>query len=330
MSILNVILYWVFIPYRSQQRFMLQALGMAVVPLALLLDRRRWLCVAAVILLGLHLLTPECWPFVGSDGSIPWDLSAAVPNAIGGLIPLFPRIEAVFRSNETASALVSMGLLCLILTSSVVAAWAWQRVSLRSPVRACVWRLHLPPRLFSSALCMGTSGRIRTLCDSVTYPRFPDFNRGWQRLESASSPAGSRVAYAGTNIPYYLFGKDLRNDVSYVNIDGHRDWLLHDYHRGAMAEGQGTWPNPRPGWDRIDPDYVAWLGNLEAAGIQLLAVTRAIPRRATTTCMIATGFRSSVCGPRAPESVSFRSMGRPRTTPWFRLYRLRMPGGQDR
>ena len=47
LAILNVVLYWVFIPYRSQQRFMLQALGLAAVPLALLLDRRRWLCLAA-------------------------------------------------------------------------------------------------------------------------------------------------------------------------------------------------------------------------------------------------------------------------------------------
>ena len=43
LAILNVVLYWVFIPYRSQQRFMLQALGLAVVPLALFFDRSRWL-----------------------------------------------------------------------------------------------------------------------------------------------------------------------------------------------------------------------------------------------------------------------------------------------
>ena len=83
LAILNVALYWVFIPYRSQQRFMLQALGLAAVPLALLLDRGRWLCLVAAALLGLHLLTPECWPCGGKGGSIPWDLSAAVPNDIG-------------------------------------------------------------------------------------------------------------------------------------------------------------------------------------------------------------------------------------------------------
>ena len=49
LAILNIALYWVFIPYRTQQRFMLQALGLAVVPLALLLDRSRWLRHLAVV-----------------------------------------------------------------------------------------------------------------------------------------------------------------------------------------------------------------------------------------------------------------------------------------
>ena len=63
MAVLNVVLYWGFIPYRTQQRFMLQALGLAVVPLAMTLDRSRWLLHAAVFLLALHVLTPQGWPF---------------------------------------------------------------------------------------------------------------------------------------------------------------------------------------------------------------------------------------------------------------------------
>src|SRR5262249_54130320 len=106
------------------------------------------------------------------------------------------------------------------------------------------------------------------------YPPFPDFYFGWLNLEARSGPAGSRVAYAGTNLPYYLMGKGLRNEVRYVNIDRHRDWLLHDYHREALDHGRGPWPNSRPGWDRIRPDYSAWLANLDAEGIQLLVVTR--------------------------------------------------------
>src|SRR5262249_55685617 len=42
---------------------------------------------------------------------------------------------------------------------------------------------------------------------------------GWEILEQAARPTGSRIAYTGTNLPYYLFGVGLRNEVSYVNIN---------------------------------------------------------------------------------------------------------------
>ena len=109
------------------------------------------------------------------------------------------------------------------------------------------------------------------------YPFFTMYMPAWFELDLRSAPSGSRVAYAGTNLPYYLLGVGLRNEVRYVNIDGHRDWLLHDYHREAVAEGRPTWPNPRPGWDRIHPDYDAWLANLRAARTQMLFVTRVNP-----------------------------------------------------
>ena len=72
-------------------------------------------------------------------------------------------------------------------------------------------------------------------------------------------------------------GVGLRNDVRYVNIDAHRNWLMHDYHRDASRSGPATWNRPRPGWDRIHPNYEAWLANLRAEHIQLLFVTRANP-----------------------------------------------------
>src|SRR5262249_31169804 len=52
----DVALYWLLIPYRSQMRFLLPAIGLATAPLACLLDRARWLRWAAVSLLAIHLL----------------------------------------------------------------------------------------------------------------------------------------------------------------------------------------------------------------------------------------------------------------------------------
>src|SRR5262249_43416942 len=139
MAILNVVLYWTFIPYRSQQRFMLQALGLGVLPLALLLDRRRWIGILAALLLGLHLLTPQFWPFAGHHEPIPWDLSPLVPNAIPALIPLFPRLASMMRPDRSDSALVSAGMLGAILAASVWATSAWCRFAAR-PSREG-WRL---------------------------------------------------------------------------------------------------------------------------------------------------------------------------------------------
>ena len=160
----------------------------------------------------------------------------------------------------------------------------------------------------------------------MSYPPFGDFYLGWQRLEAASGPRGSRVAYAGTNIPYYLFGKSLRNQVEYVNIDGHRDWLLHDYHRQATREGAGNWPNPRPGWDRSNADFTAWLANLDAAGIQLLVVTRVNPAEGSHNVADRDGFPIERSWAELhPERFELLYGGREQD-PWFRLFRVRRAG----
>ncbi len=72
-------------------------------------------------------------------------------------------------------------------------------------------------------------------------------------------------------------GRGQRHDVVYVNIDAHRGWRLHDYHREAIARGEPNWPDPRPGWDRLHPDYGAWLSNLAAEQIDFLFVARPDP-----------------------------------------------------
>jgi Dolichyl-phosphate-mannose-protein mannosyltransferase len=330
LAILNVVLYWVFIPYRSQQRFMLQALGSTVVPLALLLDRARWICVMAAILLGMHLLTPEGWPFTGPDGSIPWDLSPLVPNAIGSLIPLFPRIERIMSPDWTVDPLIPAGLLVVILAASVWVAWAWCRISARWSGIGGQLMIALAATAFFVGLGVRDVWSEPTNTRFVDYPRFGDFYAGWQRLETASGPSGSRVAYAGTNIPYYLFGRSLRNQVRYINIDGHRDWLLHDYHREALSQGRGTWPNPRPGWDRSDPDYTAWVRNVDAAGIELLVVTRVNPGEGSHNVADQELFPIERAWADSHPDRFVPLYGRTENDPWFRLYRVLAPAREQR
>jgi hypothetical protein len=270
LAVLNIGLYWVLIPYRTQQRFMLHALGLAAVPLARLLDRAGWLRACALVLLALHVATPQTWPFAAYERDIPWDLNPRIPNALGSVLPLLaaPGARSGFWS-ELAIWIVALG------AGALVVAWCWGRLIVR-PTRG---RLGLAA-LASSGLMLAAGLMVYPWNREPRwqfYPWFPDYNRGWANLELLSHPEGSRVAYAGTNLPYYLMASGLRNDVRYVNIDAHPDWLLHDYHRQYRESGHTTWNHPRPGWDRIHPNFEAWLANLRAAGIQLLVVARANP-----------------------------------------------------
>ena len=88
LAVLNIALYWICIPYRTQQRFMFQAMGLAAAPLARLLDRGARIRVPAAALLLLHLLTSQTWPVTVEERKIPWDLSPSIPNAVSAPLAL--------------------------------------------------------------------------------------------------------------------------------------------------------------------------------------------------------------------------------------------------
>ena len=323
MAALNVVLYWVCIPYRTQQRFMLQALGLAIVPLAATLDRSRWLRYGAALLLALHLLTPQGWPFILPNGSVPWDLTPLIPNTMTDPMLFFARIGRASLADGSKRSALGLAVLVGIILCSLVMVAALRRDSVRSSRSRARWTV-----IVLSLLCFIGLGLVDVggeLFDPRMrfYPGFADFISGWLQLEYRSGPAGSRVAYTGTNIPYYLMAKGLRNDVRYVNIDGHRDWLMHDYHREAMKFGQGTWPNSRPGWDRMSPDFQAWVDNLEAEGIQLLVVTRVNPGEGPHNVADAEYFPIERQWADSHPEFFEPLYGQRENDPWFRLYRLR-------
>ena len=277
-------LYWGLIPYRTQQRFMFPAVGIAAVPLALLLDRGRALRALGVLLLAIHTLTAQGWPWAGPgmESAIPWDLSPIVPNAMGPPIATRFLDPVLFENTETAWELgrwlfVLRGTLAIVGPamvglSAIVAAWRVER-SARFPGRRGA-RIAVAASLAAMlgvgglvAYPWGVPGPLRF------YPAF-DYYRGWLTLDQYAGDDGARIAYAGTNLPYFLLGPGLKNTVRYVNINGHPDWLMHDYHRVAVAEGRPNWPDYQPAWDRLEADPDAWLSNLDAEEIELLVVAR--------------------------------------------------------
>ncbi|WP_435015886.1 glycosyltransferase family 39 protein [Tundrisphaera sp. TA3] len=286
LAVLIVALYWLVIPYRTQQRFMLPAFGLAVTPLALTLDRARWLRWAGAGLLAVHVLTPQPWPLSGPDDRIPWDMTPVIANAIPApiTVPTGPPMwrQLIAEPGGMAQA-VSLGLWGL---GAMAVAWSWSRLARDGSRRAWVVAGGL-----TAAVTLGSGWAIRVGAPPSPFPFFRDYFVGWTELEARAGATGARIAYAGTNIPYYLMGGDLRNEVRYINIDAHRDWLMHDYHRAASSLGlPETWPNPYPGWDRMRPDYAAWLANLRAAGIEILVVARANVSEGSHNVADAEGF----------------------------------------
>jgi hypothetical protein len=323
LALLNVVLYWLCVPYRTQQRFMLQALGLAVAPLARLFDRSIWLRRLVTVLLVLHVLTPETWPVATREAAIPWDLTRAIPNAVSAPLPLLSRLEHATASPRQGGSVTGLASLSAIAAAAVGMTWAWHvawRRPERSRRRLLVASVAFVVFLMSGCVDLWLSGFDRRF---EFYPPFPDFYVGWQHFDLRSGPRGCRVAYAGTNLPYYLLGKDLRNEVRYVNVDEHRDWLLHDYHREACRRGAGRWPNPRPGWDRARPDYDAWARNLDSEGIQLLVVTRVNPGEGPHNVADSEGFPIER-GWADSHPERFEPLyGQFERDPWFRLYRVR-------
>ena len=328
-AVLNVALYWIIIPYRTQQRFMLQALGLAVVPLAATFDRERWLRIGAAALLALHVLTPQVWPYPGRDAPIPWDLSPVIPNAINSILTLFPTIEPGYDPTRSTVPTPAFRPLALgMILAAIVMVRAWQRLPADGrPGSRWSLRRMLAIGATLAFLGLGFSNVGARTFDPMfrSYPPFADFYGGWRTFDTYLGPRGARVAYAGTNIPYYLLGPGLRNEVRYVNVDQHRDWLMHDYHRDAMAHGRGHWPNSRPGWDRLRPDYRAWLDNLDAEGIQLLVVTRVNPAEGAHNVADAEGFPIERRWADAHPERFARLYGEAERDPWFRLYRVIRP-----
>ena len=278
LAVLNVAIYWLAIPYRTQQRFMLQAVGLAAAPVALVLDRGRAWRLAAVVLLVVHLVTSQAWPWsVLAPANVrpPWELSTKVPQSAAAPMTFPSSREDFLRYWRSPGGIEILAILGGTLIGSLAVAGAWAFAA-RAPSRGRIAGASAASVALLVAVAVAMEGTSPYPPSRLTFPRFDDYQRGWLALDHLSPSEGTRVAYAGTNLPYYLMVGGLRNDVFYVNVDSHPDWQMHDYHLSAAGRGDPSlWNSPRPGWDRIHPDYPAWLRNLRGQKIRLLVVARA-------------------------------------------------------
>jgi hypothetical protein len=236
LALLHGVVYWFVVPYNTQERFLLPAFALALVPLARLAAARPVVQAGLCLALVWHLLAVSGGGQWHLGGAAMW-LIVALPVAIAATwmtLQRFPRAQ-----------LVLAGLVVLVCAYAAV-----------RPVSTAVAD-HPIARFYPHA---DFGARL-----------FP----GWEILERAARPTGSTVAYAGTNLPYYLLGVGLRNQVHYININGDPDWLPHDYHHQRL--GAGTFrlaDDPFPQWHRAQPDFNAWVANLRSRRIEFLFVAR--------------------------------------------------------
>ena len=233
--------------------------GLMVVPLARLFDRGRWLRVAGDRAAGDPPLTAQGWPF-GPPIAIPPGTCPRSSPTSSRRCSIFPYLlQAEPRRGRPSPTTFPGRSPC---SRSAPARSAGLALEPAGPARAGVG-----PRSASA----GPAGRAspssypyRSDPRALFYPSLPRLPPGLAPARRRSRAVGTRVAYAGTNLPYYLLGVGLRNEVRYVNVDAHRGWLMHDYHRQARGAasrpgripgppGIGSTPTTTPGWPTCGP-----------------------------------------------------------------------------
>lgn len=245
-ALAQVALYWFVVPYNTQERFLIAALGLLAAPAARALSGRPWLALAAAAGFAFCAVTPS------------WSTN---------LSPLAPPhshtlVRALERPNVDSAVFAAMLL--------AAAGLLWKPTPWRVAAACLVAAL---PLLLS--VDAGGAGREPFRGVRSPYPRTGvgrQMSGVWEELEHQRGDRAVRVAYAGTNLPYYLFGRSLDNRVHYVHVRGPAKRPLHEMH--FEEEGARTTSNPFPQWYRERPDYDEWLRNLRELRIDYLFVAR--------------------------------------------------------
>ncbi len=272
MPLAMVPLYWFGVPINIDSRFLMPAVGPALLPLAFLFRRsRRWnAAVHVAYAAGL------AWLVIGSNRSLPGTL----PWFMSGWLSL--------------QGLVAPPFVMWYLVSALILAAIWT-LTTRTRQRT-VPLLTVATAGIAAALVWAGPRRCGPEGCEYLQPTSPFIRAGyldsWRWLNANIHDA--TVAYTGINLPYPLSGRDLTNRVMYVNIDGRARWRFHDYDRAyrtgrfaptppflATSSGElrpvvnRTGPRDdavRPRYDRMEGIRDAWIFNLQSMRVQYLFV----------------------------------------------------------
>ena len=271
--VLMIPLYWFGLPDNIDSRFLLPAVAVLTVPLAFAFGtNEKWnACVQGLYLAGM------LWILVGMNAVI----RASVPWYMEGWLSL--------------RGLVNVRYFVLFAGLAAFAAISW-RITARAPDRRIPIMVGVAA-LSSAGVAIGSDVwcapyRCELLQLSSPFIRSTVLN-GWDWVTHNTGDV--TFAYTGNNLPYPLFGEQLRNRVYYVNIDRHLSWRFHDYARARSRPGAARPSSPlarssgqlmparqppgpfddesRPRYERIEGYRDAWLQNLNSLGVDYLFVS---------------------------------------------------------
>lgn len=205
-------LYWFGFPVNVDSRFLMPAIGPALLPLAFVfpLQRRARAALHALYAAGL------AWLVIGVRAKLP----GHTPWFMDGWLSLSGLIDPMYLGRAAACA------------TGVAVLWMTVRRSPRAltALSAAV-----------AAIAVALASEVPVSCAPGTYAYLdatPTYIRGgyadaWRWI--ADNVRGSTIAYTGVNLPYPLSGDRLANRVVYANIDGRARWRFHDYDRAYRA-----------------------------------------------------------------------------------------------
>jgi hypothetical protein len=263
--ILMLPLYWYGLPVNLDPRFLLPAVGPALLPLAFAFGSSR----AWNGTLHAAYLAGCVWILAGVHASLP----AILPWFMAGWLSLDGLVPGAFL------------LLFAAVASGIAIVW-WA-----SPSRARVATTAFAILAAGTGLALaGEHGCAGAPCEylDTTSPYIRSgLLTSWTWV--SEHVQHGTIAYTGINLPYALFGPQFTNRVMYVNIDGHLRWRLHDYDRAyragrfspqppllatssgelePIAPGQGPRSDAiRPRYERMEGYEDLWVGNLRALGV---------------------------------------------------------------
>lgn len=266
-------LFWFGFPVNVDSRFLIPAIGPALLPFAFAFGRSAARARVLHVLYALGM----AWIVVGLRAE------PRVP------VPWFMQGWLEFDGLVNADFLLWFGAAALLIGAS------W-------------WATRLQPRralVITASLCVACAAVLAIAGDTwcpplrceyldVTSPRIrPNLLVAWRWIAENTNHA--TIAYTGINLPYPLTGDRLTNRVVYANIDGRPRWRFHDYDRAyrrgdfrpippilASSSGEllpvaahdGVRDDAvRPRYERMEGLEYAWVSNLRQLNVTYLFVS---------------------------------------------------------